>query len=163
MNAFLIDPVRRSIEPVEIDGSIESIRALIGFPHIDADEIAGSGDRLYLDEECYLRSEETAGRFQLDTLAPVSGRGVVTGTPREGGGVGPPKVTLCWRGSSSSDGHRRRAVSVTQYEHRADGHNGRAGRAGLVLDADVELGPEASAQLDLDAVLLVAPVPGGLA
>lgn len=95
MNAFLIDPVRRLIEPVEIDGSIESIRALIGFPHVDADEIGGDGgDRLYLDEECYLRSDKTAGRFQLDTLAPVSGRGVVTGAPREGGGVGPPKVTL---------------------------------------------------------------------
>jgi hypothetical protein len=93
MNAFLIDPVSRSIEPVEIDGSIESIRALIGFPHIDADEIQG-GDRLYLDEECYLRSDKTAGRFQLDTLAPVSGRGVVTGAPREGGGIGKPKVTL---------------------------------------------------------------------
>ncbi|RPH44411.1 MAG: hypothetical protein EHM87_10480 [Burkholderiales bacterium] len=94
MNVFLIDPVRRTIEPVEIDGSIESIRALIGFPHVDADEIRGGGDRLYFDEECYLRGDETAGRFQLDTLAPVSGRGVVTGAPRPGGVVGPPKVAL---------------------------------------------------------------------
>jgi hypothetical protein len=94
MNAFLIDPVRRSIEPVEIDGSIESIRTLIGFPHVDADEIRGGGDRLYFDEECYLRRDETAGRFQLDTLAPVSGRGVVTGAPREGGVVGAPEVSL---------------------------------------------------------------------
>jgi hypothetical protein len=100
MNAFLIDPIRRSIEPIEIDGSIESIRALIGFPHVDADEIRGGdgggdgdGDRLYFDEECYLRQDETAGRFQLDTLAPVSGRGVVTGAPR-GGVAGPPRVSL---------------------------------------------------------------------
>lgn len=93
MNAFLIDPVRRSIEPIEIDGSIESIRALIGFPNVDADEIRCGGDRLYFDEECYLRQDDTAGRFQLDTLAPVSGRGVVTGAPR-GGVVGPPGVSL---------------------------------------------------------------------
>lgn len=94
MNAFLIDPVRRSIELVKIDGSIESIRALIGFPHVDADEIHGGDDRLHFDEECYLRQDETAGRFQLDTLAPVSGRGVVTGAPRGGGVVGPPRVSL---------------------------------------------------------------------
>jgi len=94
MNAFLIDPVRRTVEPVEIDGSIESIRSLIGFPHVDADEIRGGGDRLYFDEECYLRGDETAGRFQLDTLAPVSGRGVVTGAPRDGGIVGPPRTAI---------------------------------------------------------------------
>ena len=93
MNALLIDPARRSVEFVEFDGSLDAVRALIGFPSIDADEIRGGTDRLFFDEECFLRLDHEAGRFQLDALAPVSGRGVVTG-PVNGERAAAPSIDL---------------------------------------------------------------------
>jgi len=88
MKAFLIDPAARRIEAVEFDGSLEAVRGLIGHPKIDSDEIDDTGgDRLFFDEECFLRGDAAAGRFQLDWLAPVSGKGVVTGPQLAGAGL----------------------------------------------------------------------------
>ena len=84
MKAFLIDPAAKTIEAVEFDGTPDGIRALIGFPTLESDEIDANGDRLFLDEECFIRALPGAGRFQLDRLAPVSGKGVVVGA-RDGG------------------------------------------------------------------------------
>jgi len=88
MKAFLIDPAARRIEAVEFDGTLEAVRGLIGHPKIDSDEIDDTGgNRLFFDEECFLRGDASAGRFQLDWLAPVSGRGVVTGPQLAGAGL----------------------------------------------------------------------------
>ena len=76
MKAFLINPEEQSIETIEINNH-DDIKKLIGFGTIISDEI-GSDDHLFFDEECFLRG--TVGRFQLDKLIPVSGKGVIIGT-----------------------------------------------------------------------------------
>jgi len=78
MRAYLIDPFERTIEPVDI-GGLADIREAIGFETIDSDEVAKSDDRLFFDEECFIREQPRPGRFRLDTLPPVAGRGVVIG------------------------------------------------------------------------------------
>ena len=84
MKAFLITPGQQRIEAVEVDNP-DDIAALIGFDTIESDEISQSGsDRLYFDEECFIRGDAVSGRFQLDTLVPVAGKGVVVGTAGDG-------------------------------------------------------------------------------
>jgi hypothetical protein len=84
MKAFLITPETQSIDETEV-GSQDDIKALIGFDTLESDAVGSEGDRLYFDEECFLRG--TSGRFQIDTLVPVSGKGVVVGTEGNGAGL----------------------------------------------------------------------------
>ena len=49
---------------------------------VESEAVGSSGDRLYFDEECFLRG--TGGRFQVDSLVPISGRAVVTGASGDG-------------------------------------------------------------------------------
>jgi hypothetical protein len=81
MRAYLIAPEEQSIRPVEIDGS-DDIAALIGFETLESDAVGPDGDRLYFDEECFIRG--TSGRFQIDSIIPVAGRGVLVGTAEDG-------------------------------------------------------------------------------
>ena len=81
MRSFLIDPENRQIQEVNVD-TREDIVRLVGFETLESDAIGDQGDRLYFDEECFLR--QTTGRFQLDTLVPVAGRGVVIGEADDG-------------------------------------------------------------------------------
>ena len=81
MKALLINPERQSIEAIDI-GSHAELASLIGYDTIESDAIGTGGDRLYFDEECFLRG--TAGRFQIDTVIPVSGRAVIVGTAEDG-------------------------------------------------------------------------------
>jgi hypothetical protein len=81
MKALLINPESRSIEAVDI-GSQAELASLIGYDTIESDAVGTAGDRLYFDEECFLRG--TTGRFQIDTLVPVSGRAVIIGTADDG-------------------------------------------------------------------------------
>ncbi|NOX27239.1 MAG: hypothetical protein GXP21_03420 [Gammaproteobacteria bacterium] len=83
MKAFLIVPATESIDVVDID-SVEDIKTMIGFDTIDSDEIGPDGDRLYFDEECFIRGDAVSGRFQLDKVAPVAGKGMIVGSS-EGG------------------------------------------------------------------------------
>jgi hypothetical protein len=85
MKAILINAQARTIEPVEIN-SREDIVRLVGFDTLESDAVGKAGDRLFFDEECFLRG--TGGRFQIDTVIPVSGVGIVVGTKGEDG-------TLC--------------------------------------------------------------------
>lgn len=77
VKAFLIAPEAQTIESVEV-ASLDDIKDLIGFDIIESDAVGSQGDRLYFDEECFLRG--TKGRFQIDTMVPVAGKGVVVGT-----------------------------------------------------------------------------------
>jgi hypothetical protein len=43
---------------------------------IDSDEIDDNGDRLFFDEEFFIR-QQSVGRFKVDSLAPVAGIGVI--------------------------------------------------------------------------------------
>jgi hypothetical protein len=81
MKAYLISPDNQSIEPTEI-GSMDDIAALIGYDTIESDAIGSQGDRLYFDEECFIRGTE--GRFQIDKVIPVAGKGVIVGVADDG-------------------------------------------------------------------------------
>jgi len=72
MKAILINAQARSIKPVKIE-SREDILKLVGYDTLESDAIGMAGDRLFFDEECFLRG--TSGRFQIDTVIPVSGIG----------------------------------------------------------------------------------------
>ncbi len=85
MKALLITPETQEIESIEISGH-EDIVKLIGYETITSDEIGPDGDRLFFDEECFLRG--ASGRFQIDTVIPVSGKGVIVGSTEDG-------TTLC--------------------------------------------------------------------
>ena len=77
MKAFRIDPVEKTVEEIEVHNTGDIAEA-IGFDSIISDEIGPNGDRLYLDEDCFIRGSE--GRFQIDKIAPVAGFGVVVGS-----------------------------------------------------------------------------------
>lgn len=83
MKALLITPASKSVEMVEID-SVDDIKSLIGFDTIDYDDIGPAGDRLYFDEECFIRGDAVSGRFQVDKVAPVAGKGIVVGSSEDG-------------------------------------------------------------------------------
>ena len=77
MKAFLITPDKQSIEAININGR-EDIAKLVGFDTIESDAVGTAGDRLYFDEECFLRG--SSGRFQIDSVIPVSGKALIVGT-----------------------------------------------------------------------------------
>lgn len=81
MKALLINPESQSIETADI-GSHADLAKLIRYDTIESDAVGTAGDRLYFDEACFLRG--TSGRFQIDTLIPVSGRAVIVGTTDDG-------------------------------------------------------------------------------
>ena len=82
MKAWLINPEQRSIEAIDINSHAE-LAGLIGYDTLESDVVGTAGDRLYFDEECFLRG--TPGRFQIDHVIPASGRAVVVGTAADGG------------------------------------------------------------------------------
>ncbi len=81
MKAYLIAPDQQSIEEVEIAGP-DDIKSLVGFDTLESDATGSEGDRLYFDEECFLRG--ASGRFQIDTVIPVSGKEAAVGTAHGG-------------------------------------------------------------------------------
>lgn len=76
MRAILIQPDTRSLEIVDV-GNRDDIVRLVGYATLESDAVGSAGDHLFFDEECFLRG--TTGRFQIDTLVPVSGVGVIVG------------------------------------------------------------------------------------
>lgn len=77
MQVFVIRPHQHLIESMELLGGLEGIKAIIGYDTIAADLIDAEGNTLYFDEDCFLRAEVKQQRFQVNTLAPVAGIGVV--------------------------------------------------------------------------------------
>jgi hypothetical protein len=77
MKAIVISPATQSIEMADIT-TLDDIRAIVGYDTLESDAIGTQGDRLYFDEECFLRG--TTGRFQIDSVVPVAGKGVIVGT-----------------------------------------------------------------------------------
>jgi hypothetical protein len=73
MKALLIATEHRSVAMTEIGGH-EDIAKLIGFDTIESEAVGTDGDRIYFDEKCFLRG--TGGRFQVDSLIPISGNAV---------------------------------------------------------------------------------------
>jgi hypothetical protein len=81
MRALLIQPDTRSIELIDVQNRDDIVRR-VGYATLESDAVGDAGDRLFFDEECFLRG--TTGRFQIDTLVPVSGVGVIVGTADDG-------------------------------------------------------------------------------
>ena len=81
MKALLISPAEKSVEEVDIQDRADIIK-LVGYDTLESDEIGPDGDRLFFDEECFLRG--TKGRFQIDKIIPVSGKGVIVGSSDDG-------------------------------------------------------------------------------
>ena len=81
MKVLLINPEAQSIGAIDIS-NLDDIIKLIGFDTAIADEIGPDGDCLFFDEDCFLRG--TDGRFQIDSVIPVSGKGVIVGSNDEG-------------------------------------------------------------------------------
>ena len=81
MKALLIEPAEQTIESVEINNQDEIIK-LIGYDTVISDDVGTDGDKLYFDEEGFLRGTE--GRFQIDKLIPVSGIGIIVGSTDSG-------------------------------------------------------------------------------
>ncbi|MCG6967635.1 MAG: hypothetical protein LJE59_14120 [Chromatiaceae bacterium] len=79
--AILISPESQSIEAIELSDA-NDLKSLIGFETIESDAVGNAGDRLFFDEECFIRG--ATGRFQIDKLIPVAGKGVVVGTAADG-------------------------------------------------------------------------------
>lgn len=77
MKAIVISPATQSIETVDL-ATVDDIKAIVGYDTLESDAIGPQGDRLYFDEECFLRG--TSGRFQIDSVIPVAGKGVIVGT-----------------------------------------------------------------------------------
>jgi len=81
MKAIVISPATQSIETVDL-ATVDDIKAIVGYDTLESDAIGPQGDRLYFDEECFLRG--TRGRFQIDSVIPVAGKGVIVGTAAGG-------------------------------------------------------------------------------
>ncbi len=81
MRVYLIDPTSKTITEQQIDDAEAGIAKLIGYDSIDFDEIDDNGDRLFFDESCFIRHGADVGRFKVDNLAPVAGKGVIAGGP----------------------------------------------------------------------------------
>jgi hypothetical protein len=94
MQIYVIDPTLKTISAVDVSGSLDDIRGLIGFASIDSDEIDNNGDRLFFDEECFIRQQDGVGRFKVDNLAPVAGIGVIVNSRDETKSIQPPEVSL---------------------------------------------------------------------
>ena len=80
MHGFLIDGKTQAIESIEI-GCAADIAQLIGHDTIISDEIDNKHS-VFFDEDCFIRG--TAGRFQIDKLAPIAGRAIVVGHAQGG-------------------------------------------------------------------------------
>ena len=77
----MISPATQSIETIDV-ATLADIKAVVGYDTLESDAIGTRGDRFYFDEECFLRG--TSGRFQIDSVIPVAGKGVIVGTADSG-------------------------------------------------------------------------------
>lgn len=94
MQIYVIDPTLKTISALDVSGALDDIRGLIGFASIDSDEIDNNGDRLFFDEECFIRQQDGVGRFKVDNLAPVAGIGVIANSRDEAKSIQTPEVSL---------------------------------------------------------------------
>lgn len=81
----------RALEPISPLGR-QFFASNPGLKQIAPDEIDANGDRLFFDDECFLRAVPGAERFQLDTLAPVAASGVIVGSKSNGAELADPAI-----------------------------------------------------------------------
>lgn len=61
MKALMLDPEHRAIEPIDITDHADIAR-LIGYDTIESDAVGSADDRLFFDEECFLRGAKVVSR-----------------------------------------------------------------------------------------------------
>ena len=83
MKALLVNPATKTIENVEAD-NIADVAKLIGYDTLESDEVGPNGDRMFFDEECFIRGDTAAGRFQIDNIVPVAGKAIIIGSNKDG-------------------------------------------------------------------------------
>lgn len=94
MNAYIIDPAARAIRSIELAEGESQIATVLGAKSVDFDEIDDGGDRLYFDENCFIKAKPGDARFKVDNLAPVSGAGLICGPTASNGALQPTKNDL---------------------------------------------------------------------
>lgn len=88
MKAFLIDPVARTIEEVEHDGSLDSIYRLIGADCFACASFDADGNGAYVDDEGLLKPNQEF--FLIDGYPqPLAGKGLVLGCDELGETIEP--------------------------------------------------------------------------
>lgn len=127
MKAIYIDSVNQTVEPVEVDGSLQNYYRLIRGDIIEAvyPRVLAAGDVLYVDEEGLFNAHP--GAFKIgDYQQALHGSGVIVGTGEEGDSVD-AKTPLDSVRASVQFGRLRRAV-------RLDKLKGSRTRRGRPLD-----------------------------
>lgn len=81
MKAILIDGQAQTLSEVEVTNEAD-IQKLVGSDTLEKDETGPGADHLFFDEECFLKA--LPGKFKIDRLIPVSGKGVVVGYTSDG-------------------------------------------------------------------------------
>jgi hypothetical protein len=94
MQIYVINPTLKTVSAIDIAGSLDDVRRAIGFESIDSDEIDNNGDRLFFDEECFIRQQDGIGRFKVDNLVPAAGIGVIANSRDEAKSIQAPEVSL---------------------------------------------------------------------
>jgi hypothetical protein len=77
LKIYIIRPSLKIVETFELKNGLEEIKKIIGFDTIANDEIDNKGNMLVFDENCFIRDNKNAVRFQIGGLAPVAGVGVL--------------------------------------------------------------------------------------
>lgn len=91
MKAILISPEDQELRSIEVDG-LDQLKALIGYETLESDAVGDAGDRLYFDEECFIRG--SSGRFQIDSVVPVAGKAVLVGSGPDDGTLSDVQTTM---------------------------------------------------------------------
>lgn len=81
MKAICINGETQTFELVDVNSEAD-IKKLVASDTIEKDETGPGADHLFFDEECFLKS--LPGKFKIDRLIPVSGKGVVVGYTDDG-------------------------------------------------------------------------------
>ena len=74
---YVINSQLKTIESMILTNRLEQVKDIIGFDTLETDNLDDQGHTLYFDENCFLKDTKDLGRFQIDTLAPVAGIGVI--------------------------------------------------------------------------------------
>lgn len=84
MKAILIDPTKRTIEEIQIDGSLQSFYAALGCKYVDVACNLPNGDTIYVDDEG-LFAPAPVDYFQISHgYQPYAGKAIIVNTDSEG-------------------------------------------------------------------------------
>ncbi len=88
MKAILIDPISKTVTPVEVDGTLEGFYKILKCSIIEparAPLLAGK-DFIYMDEEAMLKfiDDDDQFFFSVHNYGIIAGRGIVTAVDEQG-------------------------------------------------------------------------------